>query len=426
MAVTGVSPLERDAIQTQIERLVTSEGLKGSESLCRLLRYLSARCLDSPGVPIKEYQIATEVFGRPPDFDPRMDSTVRVQTGRLRSKLAEFYAGPGAGDSVLVELPRGSYSLHVHERERPALEPPVSQPLVGLPAVTVAVPPAKHEVELARSRTLIVVIWALAITSAGLAAALALTLAMQKPTRTPAAGSPPASVAIFWHGFIDQPERPLVVFSNAEFVGRPERGIRYFDPKRDSRSDILDHYTGVGEVIAVHELDRIFTSMGHSVRVKRGRLLSLDDAKNNDLIFVGSPSENLALREVPSIQDFVFRWAESGPRVGDLGIVNLKPRGAEGAMFWGSPTLPLLEDYAVIGLTPGMNANRWVMVLAGTTTIGTQAAVELVTRPGSIEDLVNRVGIKGGAIRAFEAVIRVKVTGGVPVSSEIVALHSRP
>ena len=44
------------------------------------------------------YQIATELFGRPSDFDPRLDSTVRVQTGRLRSKLAEYYAGPGDRD----------------------------------------------------------------------------------------------------------------------------------------------------------------------------------------------------------------------------------------------------------------------------------------------------------------------------------------
>ncbi len=385
--------------------------------MCRLLRYLAAHSIDAPGTPIKEYQIATEVFGRPANFDPRMDSTVRVQTGRLRAKLGEYYSGPGAEDHVIVELPKGSYSLNVHERthvESPATPTPVPEP------VAVQLPP-----ETVRPQGLIVTVWALGITAVALAVALIMVLVAHRSPTVAVQERLPSAVGIFWHGFLNQPERPLVVFSNAEFVGRPERGMRYFDPKRDSKDSILDHYTGVGEVLAVHDLDRVFTLLGHSIRVKRGRLLSLDDAKNNDLIFIGSPSENLSLREVPSTQDFVFKPTESGPRRGDLAIVNIKPRGGEGRMFWGSPTVPIAEDYALIGLVPGMNTNQWVMVLAGTTTIGTQAAVELVTRTRSIEDLVNRVGVRDGGIRPFEAVIKVKVSGGVPVSSEVVALHPR-
>ena len=60
--------------------------------------------LSHPGTPLKEYQIATEVFGRPSDFDPQVDSTIRVQAGRLRAKLAEYYAAEGADDSILVEV----------------------------------------------------------------------------------------------------------------------------------------------------------------------------------------------------------------------------------------------------------------------------------------------------------------------------------
>src|SRR5207245_5107336 len=98
----------------QIERLVSSHTLHGSESLCRLLRYLAERSLDHPGVALKEYQIATEVFGRSSDFDPQLDSTVRVQAGRLRGKLAEYYASNGAEDTIVVELPKGAYALSFH------------------------------------------------------------------------------------------------------------------------------------------------------------------------------------------------------------------------------------------------------------------------------------------------------------------------
>src|SRR2546430_842300 len=73
----------------QIDKILGSHALHGSESLCKLLRYLANHALDHPGAAPKEYQIATEVFGRPSDFDPHVDSTVRVQAGRLRGKRSE-------------------------------------------------------------------------------------------------------------------------------------------------------------------------------------------------------------------------------------------------------------------------------------------------------------------------------------------------
>lgn len=70
-----------------------------------MLQYLTHQALSNPGVSVKEYQIATEVFGRPSDFDPHLDATVRVRAGRLRSKLAEYYAGMGHDDRIVAELP---------------------------------------------------------------------------------------------------------------------------------------------------------------------------------------------------------------------------------------------------------------------------------------------------------------------------------
>src|ERR671922_1004070 len=119
MSVTGYhrAPIaEREQFLAEIDRLIGSHVLHGSESLCKLLRYLADRALHHPGVSLKEYQIATEVFGRPADFDPQSDSTIRVQAGRLRVKLAEYYAQEGPDDLVVVELPRGSYALTFHLR----------------------------------------------------------------------------------------------------------------------------------------------------------------------------------------------------------------------------------------------------------------------------------------------------------------------
>src|SRR3989475_12725475 len=119
MSVTGyhrASIAEREQLLGQIDRLISSHVLHGSESLCKLLRYFADHALNHPGVPLKEYQIATEVFGRPADFDPQSDSTIRVQAGRLRMKLAEYYSSEGADDPIIVEVPKGTYVLSFHQR----------------------------------------------------------------------------------------------------------------------------------------------------------------------------------------------------------------------------------------------------------------------------------------------------------------------
>src|SRR5712664_4312533 len=107
---------DRTQFLGQIEKLVASHTLHGSESLRKLLRYLANHSLDHPGTSPKEYQIATEVFGRQKDFDPHLDSMVRVQAGRLRAKLAEYYASEGVDDHFVLEMPKGSYGLTFHRR----------------------------------------------------------------------------------------------------------------------------------------------------------------------------------------------------------------------------------------------------------------------------------------------------------------------
>src|ERR1700756_3113529 len=114
MAVTHSFAIGREQCFHQIERLTKSHILHSSESLCKLLRYLAEHSLDHPGIALKEYQIATEVLGRPTGVDPQSDSTVRVQAGRLRVKLAEYYAHEGFDDPIRVEFPKGSYALTFH------------------------------------------------------------------------------------------------------------------------------------------------------------------------------------------------------------------------------------------------------------------------------------------------------------------------
>src|ERR1019366_3312533 len=100
MAVTHTFGAGHDQFFQQIDNIIKSHSLRGSESLCKLLQYLANQAFYHPDAPLKEYQIATEVYGRHADFDPQTDSTIRVQAGGLRLKLAEYYAGEGATDPI--------------------------------------------------------------------------------------------------------------------------------------------------------------------------------------------------------------------------------------------------------------------------------------------------------------------------------------
>lgn len=407
---------ERQHFLGAIDRLVKSQALHSSESLCKLLRYLAEHSLQNPGAAIKEYQIATEVFGRPADFDPHSDSAIRVQAGRLRAKLADYYATEGAGDPIVVELAKGSYALAFHHRQPAA---PSIEPIL-------------QAAEKRSSFRHLLLNWATSVVALSilLAAGVAALVVRFETKQRVVVGGPqataPQSIKTFWRLFASGPAEPSVVFSNAAFVGRPETGMRYRNAEDGAQALILDHYTGVGEVIAVHELDRVFHLLNSEVRVKRGSLFSLDDAKNNNLIFVGSPAENLSLRDIPMNEQFVFRRLETGPRKGDLALSNLHPKDGEAPYFLGSPaTAPLTEDYAVIALMRGMNPSESVLILAGTTTLGTQAAVEYVCHEDSLAQLLSRLGVPpSGEVKPFEVVLHVKVTRGVPIESEIVAIRN--
>ena len=136
----------------------------------------------------------------------------------------------------------------------------------------------------------------------------------------------------------------------------------------------------------------------------------------------------MTLLELPNTQQFVFKQIISGARMGTMEIINVHPESGEPKEFL--PTLPdetLTDDYSIIALKRGLNPAHSVLILAGDTTIGTQAAVEYVCQKNSLEQLLLRLSVSNsGELKPFEAVLRVKVARGVPVGSELVALRKEP
>jgi hypothetical protein len=135
-------PLE---VRAALDRLLQSSLVPEGSLPAKVLTYVVERVLAGDGKSIKAYTIAVEALGRPAEFDPDRDSTVRVAAMRLRSAMDLYYAGPGAQDPLRIRMVPGSY--------RPTFEEVVPQetveapPRAGLPAVRpAAMPPvALHQ-----------------------------------------------------------------------------------------------------------------------------------------------------------------------------------------------------------------------------------------------------------------------------------------
>ena len=408
--------IDQHVCLTEVDRLIRSPLLSGSEALCKLLQFLAQHTLNSPDEHLKEYEIATQVFGRPADFDPQADSGVRVQMGRLRTKLAEYYQSAGTGDPIQIEVPKGGYSLLFRQRVvTAATDPP--QTNTDAPSTK----PARTGLRLSLLVGVTALISILATVGVLIAVSHRLPASSDTASNQTAQTAPP-SLRTFWGPFLQGSQVPFVVFSNAQFVGNPITGMRYYDPSKDSRDHVSQSYTGIGEVMGVKELEGLFLRMGRQFQIKRGGLFTLDDARENNLIFVGSPIENLTLAEIPHNSGFVFRRMRVGQNDWAQGVVDLQPQAGESGEYLPTPeSRPLEVDYAVITLTQGLDHTRWILILAGGSTVGTQAAVDYACNPDSVKDLLNRLNIQpGSSMKSFEALLRVKVANDVPLTTELV------
>jgi adenylate cyclase len=127
----------RAEIEAAIERILASRLLSSSPRQQALLRHIKTETLEGRGDRLKEFSLAVDVFGRPPSFDPRVDSIVRVQASRLRALLAEYYAKDGASETLRVEIPAGGYvatfSPATHQARPPVQKSPPKDDTMGEP-----------------------------------------------------------------------------------------------------------------------------------------------------------------------------------------------------------------------------------------------------------------------------------------------------
>ena len=114
-------------MKVQLDRIVASPTFRNARRSQLFLRYILHHAIAHPNEPLKEYSIAIDVFDRDISYDPDINNTVRVEAGRLRSRLREYYAAEGDADPLLIEIPKGSYRALI-QRRQPITEPAPTSP----------------------------------------------------------------------------------------------------------------------------------------------------------------------------------------------------------------------------------------------------------------------------------------------------------
>lgn len=132
------NPTSESEIRAQLERIFASDVFANVDRLRRFLQFIVDETLKGKGGNLKEFLVGVEVFDKSAHFDPRTDPIVRVQARRLRERLAQYYASQGRKDSVVIELPKGSYKPVFQRPGKTTVRP--AQTLLAA-RNTVAVPP---------------------------------------------------------------------------------------------------------------------------------------------------------------------------------------------------------------------------------------------------------------------------------------------
>jgi hypothetical protein len=421
-----------------LQRLLESRTLSNSEAIRRILKYVVEASVSGHARDIKEYTIATEALRYPEDFDPKADNKVRVHMQRLRKKLEEYYSGEGAHDPLRLLIPVGHYTPHFEPSSPGENAGKISDkaPLSGAPPALRTDNPSSS----LRGLRVSVVILVVSI------AALAISF-LRRPVARAGSESQkmalPASLACLWKPFVSTPQPPLIIYSNAFFLMSKQGDLyRYFlgaahplplgarvlslaGLERTGRMPggvgplyYFDAYTGTGEVVAAARIGQLLSQQGENFDIERDGVVSYEGIRSSNVIFLGASLEDSVLRTLPMKAELVFEEAPESEFVGSLEIRDRRPGPGEPSIYTlqrNQKTRALEGEYALISLLPGVMPGRYIMLLAGISTIGTEAAAEFATSKDCMLTVAKVLGNGPGQAQVpayFQALLHVQIRNG--------------
>lgn len=398
---------ESATLKETLDQLLASKTFSRSGQLKRLLIYLHEATDSADPSVWSETSIGVNAFGRK-DFNPKLDTIVRVEMRRLRQKLDEYYAVEGVESPLRLRLERNTY--------RPYVEPHIPLP----PAVEPAGPsrPASR-------------FWTGVVWGAGSMALVAIAAGFLWMTFGGSADRAPRAIADspIWAGF--RSSNVVVAIGTPLFfrsVDGFERNFSVNLPDDLGAADrLLLHkpayplwnlWAPFEDVGAVVNLDRFLRSLNSNATVVSARQISFGGLSGKRTIVMGQPRGAPLLLDLLADQNFRPRSHVAGEHFS--GFLNAQPRTGEPDQFPSGVRTLLMQsdesnpDYALITSIHVGNGGEVLNVFGDRAQTGAYI-IRKLTDPAFVAELDGRVFDRAkSAHQSAQIVFRVDYSRSVP------------
>jgi hypothetical protein len=425
-------------VRETMRRILASKHFVNAPTKQRFLRLICESYLNGRASELNEYMIGCELYDRDESYNPALDPIVRVGAHGLRKRLEAYYKGEGKDDDIILEIPYGSYAPNFIRRA--ALQE-VSEPANGA-SDTPGSGPFIEKYSKILLNLLVLSLMVITITLA-----YSNTQLRRQSKASAQSRDAPEVFKQVWGTFLKDGTPALLVLGNPSVY----RFSQPTDPASLSRMRVdltldeakvmgdtlgrerlvvnslpspqlmlaYDEYACMGETMGLYRLAGFFNKLGKNLTLKQSRRLVAEDLKNHDAILLGSNWVKEWVGNAP-----VRKCFTSGPAA-SISDNNLLPGDErEYVAKYDVETGKLTEDYALIVVKPGISERKAVMIVAGTRSEGTQAAVEYLTDENYLADLNQKFHRTLGAIpKYFQVMLKVSVDNGVPTSISVIRVR---
>jgi len=395
----------RRQVERELEEILRSEDFCNSRQSERLLRYLVEQSLEGREDLLHEKQVGEAVFSREAGYDTAVDPIVRVRVNEIRKRLWKHYQATGDTCTIRFEIPVGKYRVRFIP---PNMESaPQGQPTPRL---------------LRRLPWYLYLAFALAVIGA-VSGLIWVRL-------------PVSAIDQFWGPVLRSPQPVILCMGHPVLYGlsrkywmRNHTGslddfqhqtlpLKFAPNEHLNADDIVvieDQYIGLGSAYAVARISALLARNNRESEIRFGNDISFTDLKRAPSVLIGAFSNRWTL-EITKERRFVFET------VGQMPVV----RDRQNGKIWNVAGLQedgkTSEDYVIVTRILKSKTGQFTVIAAGVTQYGCQAAGDLLTNRGALEQIV-RVLPNGWQSKSLQLLLHVPMVGRSPGTPTLIAFQ---
>jgi hypothetical protein len=414
----GTAEPREEELRALVERIAASTRFQKSPRMRTLLLYICEHGLANRPDKIREPAIGVHVFGRAPDYNPNDDNIVRVSARELRRRLDEYFVGEGRDEPLLIEIPKGGYV----PRFVPRSSADAPTPWAEAQAPPLHTPKAMISHAAGRWGRLAIGFGAGVLTCAAVISTVYLSrTAVTQPdhplfSRIFKPGPPPLFVMadaslVLLQDIVKEPVS-LAGYLTGDYIRRLQR------PVGEDRALLFDLASGRRSIgYAEGVLGARLARMDPNLVLRVARDVTMADFRTTSLVVVGSKRSNPWVELFEPKLDFSIEYDEQR---GQPFVRNRAPRAGELPIYPSPGDISAVHGtYGIIAFLPNLTHTGSVLILAGATMAGTEAAGELVLSPVLLRKLTERLG-REHPLPYFEVLIKAGRLAGASGAVEIV------